>query len=366
MSQIVIHKTGAEKLEFEEIIIPKLHEREILVRNTYCTLCRSDLNTFTGKRTEKSPTILGHEIVGIISAFGGNEQFIDERGVQLKIGDRVTWAIFASDPNGEMAKKGIPQKGSDLFKYGHEQLTNQSTLHGGLAEYTILRKHTPVIKLADHVPDQLAAIINCAVATITGALRLAGDVTNKTVCISGMGMLGTIAASMAKTYGAKTVIGLDVSNVRLEESTLFGTDRIYNVSVDWHDELFQDFRVKNPVDVVLDISGANAAMEQTLKVLAIGGTAVWVGGTFPQADLSINAEYVIRNLLTIRGLHNYNHADLIQAVEFIEQHGTDFPFERLIYNIDGLENVNEAFRYAIQENPFRVGISIKPKNNEHE
>ncbi len=42
---------------------------------------------------------------------------------------------------------GIPQKGDGLFKYGHEQLTETNTLHGGLSEYCILRAHTAIIKL---------------------------------------------------------------------------------------------------------------------------------------------------------------------------------------------------------------------------
>jgi len=52
-----------EPLRLIDCDVPELKEMEILVRNEYATLCRSDLNTFSGKRTEKSPTILGHEIV---------------------------------------------------------------------------------------------------------------------------------------------------------------------------------------------------------------------------------------------------------------------------------------------------------------
>lgn len=164
-----------ESMVLEEQAVPVLKEGEVLVRNSFTTLCRSDINTFVGKRQEKTPTILGHEITGFIEDFGPDTCKTDIRGTALSTGDRVTWAIFASDPESDMAAKGVPQKGDDLFKYGHEKITPESSLHDGLADYIILRKNTPIIKLDNAVPDPVAAIINCAVATVAGSLRLAGD-----------------------------------------------------------------------------------------------------------------------------------------------------------------------------------------------
>ena len=134
------------------ISIPKLKSGQILVRNEYTTLCRSDLNTFSGKRQEKTPTILGHEIVGKIVAFGPNTVTKDYKDQDLAPGDRVTWAIYASNPEGPRAKAGIPQKGVDLFKYGHEQISSDNHLHGGLSEFIILRQHTPILKLSPSIP----------------------------------------------------------------------------------------------------------------------------------------------------------------------------------------------------------------------
>ncbi|MCU0339889.1 MAG: alcohol dehydrogenase catalytic domain-containing protein [Spirosomaceae bacterium] len=108
-----------------------------MVRNECTALCKSDLHTYTGKRQEKTPTILGHEIVGRIVAFGEDAQQIDQRGQPLALNDRISWAIFSSDPASYWVQKGIPQKGDKLLKYGHELLTQTHTLHGGLSDYTI-------------------------------------------------------------------------------------------------------------------------------------------------------------------------------------------------------------------------------------
>jgi len=46
-------------LQIKETEIPALQDYEILVRVEYTTLCKSDILTYTGKRKEKNPTILG-------------------------------------------------------------------------------------------------------------------------------------------------------------------------------------------------------------------------------------------------------------------------------------------------------------------
>ena len=357
-SRVAVFDEANQKMMLNEHLLPVLKEGEILVKNSFTTLCRSDINTFVGKRQEKTPTILGHEITGIIQEFGPKPCRNDERGKMLEIGDRITWGIFASDPESKMARKGIPQKGEDLFKYGHEKITTNSSFHGGLADYIILRQHTPVIKIADTMPDPVAAIINCAVATVAGSVRLAGDLRRKVVAVSGLGMLGTIACAMANKSGAYEVIGIDIDPERLEKVKEYGVDQTINARGSLERELTELYRTKRPIDVVLEFSGAATAMETTLKALAIGGTAVWVGATFPQRDLKIDPEYMIRNLLTIKGLHNYNHSDFVRAVEFMEEHHQSIPFKKMVHSFDSLDSVNDAFEYAKTHNPYRVGIKI--------
>lgn len=342
--------------------IPELKPGEILVRNEYTTLCRSDLTTFVGRRTEKTPTILGHEIVGRIAAFGLEAARIDCRGDALKEGDRITWGIYASNPESALARRGIPQKGEDLFKYGHERIADGSTLHGGLAEHCILRRNTPIIKIREPIPLPVLALINCSASTAAGALRLAGDIRGRSVFISGAGMLGIFAAAMCRMADAKQVVAVDVNAERIETILRFGADKgciLPSDDADFRDGL-RDILRNSPPDVALDFSGSPSAMETSLLGLGIGGVAVWVGATFPQRDLHVNAEVVIRNLYTIRGLHNYNAGDLVRAVEFLENHHDAFPFPDLIRDGFNLDSVNEAFACGVRDNPHRVGLRIDP------
>ncbi|HQT21956.1 MAG: hypothetical protein B7X86_03905 [Sphingobacteriales bacterium 17-39-43] len=341
-------EVSGKKLELIEDEIPELMEGEILVKNTFTTLCRSDLYTYSGLRKEKSPTILGHEITGYIVAFGPNSPKFDYRGEKLKIGHRITWAIFASNPDDPNSKRGYPQKAKNIFKYGHEQITEESNFHGGLSQFTIIRKNTPLVILKDMVSDHVAALINCSVSTMAAAIRLAGDLRNKHVLISGAGMLGIVGSAMASTSGAATVSTLDINNERLNISKSFGSKYTATNIIDFNKKF----------DIVIETSGVPEVMTSSLQQLEIGGIAVWLGAVFPQADLKINAEFIVRNLITIKGLHNYNDFDLVSAVDFIERNHSLFDFEKLIVGKFNLQSVNEAFDYAIDQNPYRVGIVI--------
>lgn len=348
MSKFASFINSTQKFSIKSDPLPSLKEGEILVKNLCTSLCRSDIHTYQGNRVEKSPTILGHEIVGVIEQLGPNAPVKDVRGNDLKIGDKVTWAIFASSPEDDLSKAGIPQKANDLFKYGHEQITEHSHFHGGLSVNTVLRKNTPIAILNNDLPNEIASLINCSVATVAGAIRLAGELKDKTVLVYGAGMLGIIACAMASKMGAINIIAIDENEQRLEVSKKFGATQALTPNA--------ASEVKG--DIVLEFSGAISAMESSIHLLHIGGAAIWVGAVFAQPAVQINAEYLIRNLITIKGLHNYNNEDFINAVNFMELNHGNFDFEQLIKKGFVLDQVDAAFEYAVTHNPFRVSIDL--------
>ncbi len=357
-NRICIFEEAGKKLVREQVPVPLLKKEEILVRNEFTSLCKSDLNTYSGKRKVKTPTILGHEIVGRIARFGPGTAPVDMNGHTLEEGDRVTWAIFASEPESELTQRGIPQKAPGLFKYGHEKITPESTLHGGLSEYMILRPFTPILKLSEELPVELASVINCSVSTVAGALRIAGDLTGKQVLVSGAGMLGLVACAMSRQSGSAGVTVTDINAQRIGRASDFGADRGILFREKEKDLVFFGEEEPVPIDVVLEFSGVAIAMERTLEYLRIGGTAVWVGATFPERDLRINAERVVRNIWTLKGLHNYNMEDFRKGVDFMEIHYGAYPFRQLMEKQFAFGDAEEAFRYSLEHHPYRSGINF--------
>lgn len=340
--------------------VPQPGPGEVLVKNRYTTICGSDLHTYCGTRKEALPTVLGHEIVGEIVAFSDDHIRIDQKGESLNIGDIVTWSIFSSDPGSYYALEGIPQKADHLFKYGHALVEGQDAFHGGLADYCVLKKGTAILKVPDSVPLPIAATINCAIATVAGGVRLAGAITNKNVLIFGTGLLGLTCAAMCRDAGAAHITVVDINEDRLQQAASFGADNciLMNTNtVTQLQKLITEYS-RQGYDLVFDMSGSADAMELGLQFMAIGATAIWIGAVFKTRDIRVNAEKLIRNLLTIKGLHNYNHEDFVEALNFIVRSWNKYPFADVVDQSFSLGNVEDAFQYALTHKPLRVGVSI--------
>lgn len=355
----IFHGAGTE-LELASYPVSPLQPGEVLIRNLYTTLCGSDLHTYCGVRQETCPTVLGHEIVGEIIAIDSEHAGVDLNGEKLSVGDIITWSIFSSNPQSPNSLAGIPQKGNGLFKYGHALVKEGDAFHGGLAEYCVLKANTGLLRIPNGMPLPVAATLNCSVATVAGALRMAGDLKGKSVLITGMGHLGITCAAMCREAGAEWIGALDVSIERLEGSLHFGTDELFNYLGDVN-LLVQEIKEKLPrkgADIVFDMSGSPEAMELGLDVLAVGGITVWVGAVFKSRCLPVNPEKIIRNLLTIKGLHNYNYDDFRNGIEFMKENWNRYPFDNLVEKEFSLHEAELAFEYAVKNKPFRVGIRL--------
>src|SRR5262245_24944163 len=110
-----------QPLRVEAAPRPTLQPGEALVRVSLCTVCGSDLHTFTGRRKEKTPSVLGHEPVGVVEEV--NCELRDVSGELVRVGDRVVWAVAVSCGECFFCTHGLPQKCASLRKYGHEPIT---------------------------------------------------------------------------------------------------------------------------------------------------------------------------------------------------------------------------------------------------
>ncbi|RPD39510.1 zinc-binding dehydrogenase [Chitinophaga barathri] len=349
-----------QDFELKELGLRPLLPGELLVKNIYTTICGSDIHTYCGLREEPCPTVLGHEIVGEVLELHPDHKGLDLNGKALQPGDRITWTIFSSDPGSANALRGMPQKGEGLFKYGHARVDGAEVFHGGLGAYCILKPGTGIIRLPEDMPLPVAATLNCSVSTVAGALRMAGDIKGKRVLITGMGHLGITCAAMCREAGAEWVAAADVEEKRLKEALAFGAQDVFDMTGD-KTLLKQSLLEKTGgrgLDLVFDMSGSPDAMEFSLDCLGIGGTAVWIGAVFKNRPLQIDAERVIRNLITIKGLHNYNFGDFKYAVAFMERCWQQYPFAGAVEKEFTLDAIGEAFEYAIARKPLRVGVRL--------
>jgi len=85
----VFHEAG-QPLTLERYELPTPGRGEVLVRITCSTLCGSDVHTFLGHRPTPVPTVLGHEIMGVVERLDADETVSDHAGQRLQVGDRIT------------------------------------------------------------------------------------------------------------------------------------------------------------------------------------------------------------------------------------------------------------------------------------
>ncbi|UZR97492.1 zinc-binding dehydrogenase [Chondrinema litorale] len=351
----MVFEKEASPFVVQEFYLPDLSEGEVLVKTEFATICTSDLHTFYGRRTSHCHSILGHEIIGHVDKIAANG-VKDFTGNLLKEGDRVTWAVYAHDAESKMSKKGFPQKSENLYKYGHQKIDGNCQLNGGFASHCHLLKGSSIFKIPETLSAEEAAPLNCTHATTAGAIRLAGDLKGKTVLVSGAGMLGLSACAMAKENGANAVLVNDIQETRMEMALSFGTDFLLNEN---EFTTTKHKKFKGEIDIIIETSGQPNAIENTLEKLTTGGIIILVGAVFPQRNISINAEKIVRKLLTIKGLHNYIPDDLKQAIQFLQDAKDKYPFKKLVGKTFPLNQLDAAFAEGNIGKHYRIGIETK-------
>jgi putative phosphonate catabolism associated alcohol dehydrogenase len=347
------HGTPKE-LELRELTVPELAPGEMLVRMLGCTLCGSDLHSYSGHRKVPVPTILGHEIVGEILALGGPDALRDLAGNELQAGDRITWAIVASCDECFYCQRDLPQKCLQSVKYGHEPLRSRLELLGGLAEQVLLVRGTAALRLPANLPLGVACPANCATGTVAAALEAAGELRERTVCVLGAGMLGLTAAAMCHAAGAAAVVGVEVHAERRERMKQFGATHL--AAPQELAEIAKQVTGGHGFDVILEFTGATAAFENAWPLARMGAKLVLVGAVFPGAPFPLAIEQLIRRNLTLVGVHNYAPRHLVRAVDFLSRYQHDYPFASLVDRWYPLSQVSEAFQAACSPQAIRIGV----------
>jgi putative phosphonate catabolism associated alcohol dehydrogenase len=333
---------------------------EVLVRIAMSTICRSDIHSWQGHRPNPCPGVLGHEIVGRIAALGtGIDR--DMRGEPLAVGDRITWSeYFIPGPNYCSEVLDLPQKSPGVDKYGHMAATTPPHHHGGFGEYCYILPQSWILRLPDVLSDAEATPINCGVATMIAVTEAAEIRIGQTVVIQGLGLLGLYGAAIAKARGAGRVIGIDGVAERRALGARFGVDLALDpTGVEPAELARQVCALCRPLgaDVVLEVCGDPAVINAGIAMLRVGGHYVLGGVVNPGAMVTLDANLLLRKMLTLRGVHNYHPRHLVEALDFVVAQRQRFPFAELVDGIYTLDRVNTAMADAAARRVLRAAIA---------
>lgn len=329
----------------EQIAVPgvALAEHDVLVAIELSTICGSDVHTVQGRRSAPAPLVLGHESVGRVIAIGkGGAVAADGNGLQ--IGDRVVWSVIVSCGTCDRCAAGLPQKCRELGKYGHERIAPHRELTGGFASHAQLRAGTAIVRVPENLPAAVLAPASCATATAWAAVRSGArgrDLAGARVRVHGAGLVGLSAAGIARSRGAAVEV-LDPDERRRALAVRFGAEPAGLGGVE--------------PDIVIEASGH--AVAAAIDGVAVGGTVVLVGSVFPADPVPLDAESIVRRLVTIVGVHNYTGADLSDAVSFLAGRGRAHPFADVVSAVHPLTELDGALAAAVAPGaPLRIAVA---------
>lgn len=296
--------------------------------------------------------VLGHESSGVVAETGSLV-------TNLKPGDRI-----AVEP-------GVPCRRCDYCRRGEYYLCGDMIFaatppwDGTLAKYYI-NAADYCYKIPDSMTLEEGAMVEpvsvaCAVCT-TANLR-----AHQTVLVLGCGPIGVLCQAVARQWGAKTVIGVDVVQSRLDVAKSYGVNATYlppraaaGVDPLEHAEkvatdMIKELGLGEGADIVLECSGAEPCIQLGVFATRRGGTFVQAGMGKEVVSFPITA--VCIKGLTVVGSIRYKPGSYPAAIDLISSGKIDV--KRLITNRFKFEQAEEAFDLvkAGHQDVFKVMIA---------
>jgi L-iditol 2-dehydrogenase len=289
------------QFDVEDVPVPEIPERGLLVKVNACGLCGSDLRTLrSGHRKVAFPWIIGHEICGEVVAVGTEYQGAWQEGDRLAVGPVVYCG------------------GCDFCVNGQYELCENyreiaQAWPGGLAEYIAIPEESLRLGTIQRAPEGLdpafAAISepvsSCVNAQDRGQVGL-GD----TVVVIGAGPVGCIHVSLARARGADRIFVADIVDDRLKMAESFEPDVTINAAqIDLVEEVRRLTDGKG-AEVIVTATPASIAVVQAVEMARKGGRILVFGG-LPKDDSKPGVD--------MNTVH-YNALHLIGTTTFAPRH----------------------------------------------
>ena len=273
----------------KDVAKPMIGPTDVLIRVRKAGICGTDGHIWHWDKWSqarvKPPLIVGHEFMGEVADIGAAV-----RAVQ--IGDRVSAEGHISCGVCLLCRTG------QAYICEHVKIIGVDR-DGCFAEYISMPENN-VWKLDASVPDAWAAVFD-PLGNAVHCVMTAG-VSTKSVVITGVGSIGLMAIPVARAAGAAKVIAIDINPAKLELAKRLGADRVFDARDEGLQQRISEETNGDGADVLLEMSGSGAAINQGLGFVRNGGRAALLG--LPSDNVSVNlAENIIFKGLTVLGIN---------------------------------------------------------------
>jgi (R,R)-butanediol dehydrogenase/meso-butanediol dehydrogenase/diacetyl reductase len=334
---------GIESIDVEDVPEPEAGPEDLVVEVSACGICGSDLHTYQHGSFVQPGQIMGHEFSGRVVEAGPDVQ-------GLAVGDRVTAVPIV--PCGECARCREGRYNlcavawTTGIAYGKP---------GAFAERVRIPRSIQgenVFKLDDVSDEEGATVEPLAVAV--HAVKLAGEVQAATALVLGLGTIGQQVVQVLKARGARRIIGIDLSALRLAAARELGADAI-DGGAGVTEALADALGEGEEIDYVFECSGVPALATAALEAVRGGGTIVVLA--LYDDPVTFNPTALVQKELRLQGSIAYTSEDFAEAIELLRSGGARA--DTLITQRERLDDVADAFRVQLEKDRS-LKVLVKP------
>ena len=288
MKALVKYGIADGDVEIRDIPDPSPQAGRVLIEADTVGVCGSDVHMWRNRQSwpVSLPLVLGHEMAGRVVDTGGLPEFAD--------GDRVVT---------ETAQSVCGHCGYCLTgRYNHcpERRGYGALVDGAFSRYMSARP-----QIVHHIPDGVradhAALTEPACVAYNALVERVRITSGDIVVIQGAGAIGVMAAQMARIAGAGVivVIGTARDTARLQVAQAVGATHVVSLDTDDPEDTVRGLGDGLGAHVVVDATGASAALAQSLDLVRPLGVIAKVGWG-PQ-PLGFSLDPLVAKAVTLAG-----------------------------------------------------------------
>ena len=307
--------------------VPEIGPDEVLIKVKKTGICGTDIHIWNwdewASHTVPVPMITGHEFAGEIVEIGRNV-------TDLAVGQRCSG-------EGHLIKTDSRQSRAGKFHLDPGTRGIGVNEQGAFAQYLKLPAFN-VVPLPDDIPDEIGAILDPLGNAVHTALSF--DLLGEDVLITGAGPIGIMAAAVAKHAGARHVVITDINPDRLKLAAhVVPAVRTVDVSKEELQDVVRELGMKQGFDVGLEMSGSQAALDQMVEALVMGGKIALLG--IPPGKSPVDWSRIVFKAITIKGVYGREMFETWYKMIAMLQNGLDV--SRVITHRFGVDDFAEGF-----------------------
>jgi 2-desacetyl-2-hydroxyethyl bacteriochlorophyllide A dehydrogenase len=279
---------------------------DALVKVSAAGVCGSDLHIYHGRVWVDPGFVIGHELVGTVSAVGESVR-------RVAVGDRVVACFHSACGRCFYCLHGEYQRCEHGRTFGHGSALGN--LPGAQAEQVLVPYADMTLRvLPEGMAEEVALFAGDVMGTAYHAVATAQVQAGESVAVLGLGPVGLCAVQVARAAGASAIYAVDSVPARLAMAERFGASALDLGMGDALKESVRKATGGRGVDVVIEAVGSASALELALFLARPGGRVAVIGVYAERAEVHLGLAW-IKGLTVHMGLANViSHCDRVLAL----------------------------------------------------